>query len=178
MHTVKKSLIAALALTAALGTAGVAHAGPDAPAVPSSKLQPGPGHKVFLVGHATGVQIYSCNGTAWSFVAPRADLVGDNGKLLIKHYGGPTWEANDGSWVKAARVDGVDVDPAAIPWLLLRATSTSKGGPLSLTTYIQRVNTTGGLMPPAGECTAADAGEVREVAYTSDYYFWKKTGGA
>jgi len=44
------------------------------------------------------------------------------------------------------------------------------------TTYIQRINTTGGLAPPAAECTAATVGTVAEVAYTADYYFWKKTG--
>ena len=56
---------------------------------------------MFLVGHAVGVQIYSCNATAsgfaWGFVAPRADLYGDNGKLVATHFGGPTWRARDGS---------------------------------------------------------------------------------
>ena len=139
------------------------------------------GHKVFLVGHATGVQIYRCTVTgdayAWGFVAPRADLYDNQGKLLMTHYGGPTWEARDGSTVKAARVDGVTVDPDAIPWLLLQAIpqpAGPDGDRLTATTYIQRLNTTGGVAPAAGECNADTLGDVVEVPYTADYYFWKK----
>ena len=79
-----------------------AEAKKDPPAVPS-QIQVGPGHKVFLVGHAVGVQIYSCNATAggfaWAFVAPRANLYDDHGRLTMTHFGGPTWQARDGSSV-------------------------------------------------------------------------------
>jgi len=44
------------------------------------------------------------------------------------------------------------------------------------TTYIQRIATTGGLAPPAADCTAATAGTVAGVPYTADCYFWKHTG--
>ena len=68
-----------------------AHAEPPGPDVPST-IAVEEGHKVFLVGHAVGVQIYVCNptadGFAWSFVAPRAKLYGDNGKLVATHSGG------------------------------------------------------------------------------------------
>ena len=63
----------------------------------------------------------TAGGFGWGFVAPRANLYGDNGKLLMTHFGGPTWQAKDGSKVVAQRVDGVTVDPTAIPWLLLSA---------------------------------------------------------
>jgi Protein of unknown function (DUF3455) len=49
----------------------------------------------------------------------------------------------------------------------------SKPGRLDQTTFIQRVNTTGGLAPPASECTAATAGTQAEVPYTAEPYFWK-----
>jgi hypothetical protein len=66
---------------------------------------------VFLVGHAVGVQIYACGATAtaysWSFVAPRADLYDDNGKLIATHFAGPTWQATDGSYVKGQVVNRV-----------------------------------------------------------------------
>ena len=42
------------------------------------------------------------------------------------------------------------------------------------TTYIQRLNTTGGVAPAAGECNADTLDEVVEVPYTADYYFWKQ----
>jgi uncharacterized protein DUF3455 len=133
-------------------------------------MRPGRGHKVFLVGHGVGVQIYSCraaqSGFAWSFVAPRANLYGDSGRLVITHFGGPTWQAGDGSKV-VGRVDAspLTVDPIAVPWLRLAGT-----------TFIQRIATVGGVAPPAAECNASAVGTVREVPYTADYYFWKKTG--
>jgi hypothetical protein len=133
------------------------------------------GNKLYLKAHATGVQIYSCNGQAWSFSGPRADLYDRHGKLLGTHFAGPTWQAKDGSKVIAARVDGVNVDPTAIDWLLLSATSTTPGR-FGTTTYIQRVNTTGGLVPPAADCNASTAGTVEEVPYTADYRFFKRHG--
>jgi hypothetical protein len=172
-------LAAIVAAVAAWPLAQLGYAGPPAPAVPSAVEVPA-GHKVFLVGHAVGVQIYSCNttltGHQWAFVAPRADLFGDNGKLLTTHFGGPTWRAKDGSAVVGQREDGVTVDATAIPWLLLSAASTAagpEGDRLVSTTYIQRVATTGGLAPAAADCNDSTAGTTEEVPYTADYYFWK-----
>ena len=171
-------LTSTLAVIAAAVTLPLAqaHAGPKPPDVPGA-IQPDAGNKAFLVGHAEGVQIYSCNGSAWGLVAPRATLYGDNGKVIATHYAGPTWEANDGSKVVGSRVNGVTVDPTAIPWLLLSASSTTHGR-IGGTTYIQRINTAGGLAPAAGTCTPTNAGAVQEVPYTADYYFWKGQGGA
>ena len=45
--------------------------------------------------------------------------------MIGTHFGGPTWQAKDASTVVGKRVDGVTVDPTAIPWLLLEATSTT-----------------------------------------------------
>jgi predicted lipoprotein with Yx(FWY)xxD motif len=149
----------------------------DAPAVPSA-IQVPDGNKVFLVGHAVGVQIYSCNGLAWTFVAPRANVYADNGELLLTHFGGPTWQAKDGSKAVGRADANVTVDATAIPWLRLAAASTAAGpggGQLVPTTYVQRIATTGGLAPPATECNTMTAGMVAEVPYTADYYFWKRT---
>ena len=168
------------AAVAALGAvAPTAHAEPSGPDVPDT-IAVEAGHQVFLVGHAVGVQIYACDGDGWSFVAPRADLYGDNGKLVTLHYGGPTWEARDGSTVRARRDGDFTPDPTAIPWLRLAMTATaagSDGDRLTATTFIQRTATTGGLQPPAEECNAMTAGTVAEVPYTADYHFWKATGG-
>ena len=165
-----------VALVAALPLAQAAVAGPAAPETPTDVQVPA-GHKVFLVGHAVGVQIYSCNAAgAWALVAPRANLYGDNGKLIATHYGGPTWEARDGSTVKAARDGSVTPDSTAIPWLRLKVSSVSSGDDgdrLAHTTYIQRVATTGGLAPAASTCNATTAGDIEEIPYTADYYFWK-----
>ena len=63
----------------------VAQAGPPPPSVPDP-IQVLDGSKVFLIGHAIGVQIYSCNGTGWSLVAPRADLFDDQGEIVVTHF--------------------------------------------------------------------------------------------
>jgi len=74
-------------------------------------------------------------------------------------------------------VAGATVDLAAVDWLLLSAASTAKGprggDELAATTYIQRINTTGGLPPAADDCDAATA----EVPYTADYVFWTARRG-
>jgi hypothetical protein len=163
------------ALAAALPLA--AHAKPTTPDAPAG-IQPPDGHRPYLTAHAVGVQIYGCNGTSWSLIAPRADLYGDNGQLIATHFAGPSWQAKDGSKVMARRAaDPVTVDPTAIPWLLLESTSAtagSDGDRLAGTTYIQRIDTTGGLAPAAADCNAATAGDQAEVDYTADYVFWKK----
>jgi Protein of unknown function (DUF3455) len=176
----KRLLLAGVVAAAAMvSLTQVAQAGPPSPDVPLG-IQVPAGNKVFLVGHAVGVQIYSCNGVAWGFVAPRANLYNDHGKLIITHFAGPTWQATDGSRVVGQLVPPpVTVDPTAIPWLLLSARTFAgpDGDRLVPTTYVQRIETTGGLAPPASTCTAATAGAVAEVPYTADYYFWKRTGG-
>ena len=149
----------------------VAQAGPPPPSVPES-IQVSDGSKVFLIGHAVGVQIYSCNGSGWSFVAPRANLFDDQGELIITHLAGPTWQAKDGSMVVGHAEVSVSVDPAAIPWVQLSAASTTPGQ-LGNTTNIQPIATTGGLAPPAADCNAIRAGTVADILYTADYYFWK-----
>jgi hypothetical protein len=162
---------------------GLAYAdSPPPPSVPAA-IQVPAGNVPFLLGRATGTQNYTCqrssNGFAWTFVAPSATLVDGKGKQIMTHFAGPTWQAKDGSKVVGARVDGVTVSPSAIPWLLLRATSTTPGpdggDQLVAATYIQRVNTTGGLAPTSG-CNAANLGATQKVPYTSDYYFYKAAG--
>jgi hypothetical protein len=182
--TLRRLAVAALTATT-IGVGPVGHivdAGRSGPEVPG-RIDVEDGNKVFLVGHAIGVQIYRCNagatGFSWGLVAPRADLYGDNGKLIVTHYGGPTWEAKDGSTVVGSRVDGVMMDETAIPWLLLKKATTTHGADgdrLTDTTFIQRVATTGGLAPAAGTCNADTVGDVAEIPYTADYYFWKSTG--
>ena len=168
---------AVVAALAAIPSAQAADAKPTAPTVPP-EIAVEAGHKLFLVGHAVGVQIYRCNPNGWSFVGPRANLYGDNGKLITTHFGGPTWQARDGSTAVGTLVRPAPVDPNAIPWLLLSAKGAvgADGDRLAGTTYIQRIATTGGLMPPAATCNADTVGTQNEVPYTADYYFWKAKG--
>ena len=99
------------------------------------------------------VQIYRWNGASWEFVAPVATLFAEVNYFgeVGNHYVGPTWESKSGSKVVGRRVPGTGCipDQSAIAWLLLEKVSTSGSGILSSVTYIQRVNTRGGLTPTA-----------------------------
>jgi hypothetical protein len=65
----------------------------------------------------------------WVFKAPEADLTGDKGERIGRHYGGPTWEANDGSKVVGEVLQRADAPRAgAVPWLLLKAKSNQGAG--------------------------------------------------
>ena len=167
-----------VAVAAALSLTQVAHAGPPAPDVPPQIRVDQDNNKVFLIGHAVGVQIYTCNGSTWSSAVPRANLYDDNGKLIITHFRGPTWQAKDGSRAVGTVVNHVNLDQTAIDWVLLSTTTTPgpDGDRLVDTTFIQRLDTTGGLQPPAADCTTATANTVVESPYTAEYVFWKHTG--
>jgi hypothetical protein len=183
-RSIRSARLLAAVFTAAVAAwplAQLAYAGPAAPDVPT-EIQVLGENKVFLVGHAVGVQSYPCNATSsgysWGPSTPRADVFDDNGKLITTHYGGPTWEAKDGSKV-VGQVAGRFPVANTIPWLKLSAASTAAGPDgdrLEGTTFIQRVATTGGVAPPAADCNAGTVGTREEVAYTADYYFWKATG--
>ena len=97
-----------------------------------------------------------------------------------------TWQYRDTSivWAKLHTTDpdgkkgAVTVDPTAIAWLLLGGVG-SQNGPtggdkLTGTTFIQRLNTTGGLAPKTGCSSLTDVGNQAFVPYTADYFFYKK----
>ena len=135
-------------------------------------LQAPAGNKVAFHVYAEGVQIYSWNGTSWSFVAPEAILSADAGfnGVVGTHYGGPTWESASGSKVVGAVLERCTPDPTAIPWLLLAAVSTEGPGIFDGVTYIQRVNTVGGLAPAA---PGDFVGDEARVPYTTEYLFYR-----
>src|SRR6266852_1675392 len=112
-----------VALALCVMTAIPAYAAITPPTVPAN-LQVPAGNSPYLVGHATGVQIYTCKaagaGFAWTFVAPEATLTDDAGNPIATHFAGPTWKANDGSSVKGMSIANAPSPTGnAIPWLLL-----------------------------------------------------------
>lgn len=100
--------------------------------------------------------------------------------------GSPTWQNSSDSsvvWAKAltpsvaAGSDASCPNAGAIPCLLLQAIG-SKSGPgggkvMTQTTFIQRLNTSGGSAPAAGCSASGDVGKTTLVAYTADYYFFR-----
>jgi hypothetical protein len=139
---------------------------------PYTKLNVDPAHKVAFHTFAEGVQIYRWNGASWVFIAPEAILYADedgHGVVGI-HYEGPKWESNSGSIVAAAVVERQVVDSSAIPWLKLAATSATGPGIFKNITFIQRVNTTGGLAPTED---GDFVGQEARIPYTAEYYFYR-----
>jgi hypothetical protein len=144
---------------------------PELPAV-CNDLQVPAGNKMHFRVYAVGVQIYRWNGASWDFVAPVANLYADenfHGKVGF-HYAGPTWESNSGSRVVGRRLAGCAPDASAIPWLLLETVSSEGPGVFKRTTFIQRVNTAGGLAPTT---PGAFIGAEARVPYTTEYYFYR-----
>jgi hypothetical protein len=135
-------------------------------------LQVPEGNKVAFRVYAEGVQIYRWNGTSWAFVAPEAFLYADAGHhgVVGIHYVGPTWESVSGSKVVGTVLERCTADPDAIPWLLLGAISSDGPGIFHRVTYIQRVNTMGGIAPTA---PGAVTGQEARVFYTAEYYFYR-----
>jgi len=129
-----------------------------------------------------GVQIYGCaagaSGPQWVFKAPEAELLGDEGNRLGKHYAGPTWESIDGSKVLGRVVASADAgDPTAIPQLLLKAESHAGDGVFAGVRSIQRLQTAGGRAPKRA-CDANDLGRSARVPYRAAYYFYGDAGAA
>jgi len=164
------------------------------PSVPAD-IQVPPGNQVAFVGHAVGTQNYVCvpadNGLKFVLVTPQATLVGDDDLQLTTHYFSPnpaeggtiraTWQdSRDTSavWGQAihSSSDPDFVATGAIAWVLLQQVGT-RGGPhgsdlLTETTFIQRVNTTGGVAPSNGCNAPGDVGAQAFVPYSADYVFY------
>lgn len=156
------------------------------------------GHEAFLRLPALGTQNFVCiattTGMSWRFTGPQATLFlrifGTPLQQVTTHFlsadpmgtARPTWQHSlDTSrvWgrVLASSIDPAYVEPGAIPWLLLEAAATSVGplggSALARTTFIQRVNTSGGLAPASGCTDASHIGTQALVPYTTDYVFYR-----
>ena len=173
------------------------------PPLPAGLAPVPAGQKLFLGTHAVGTQNYVCRpsgaGVAYVLFTPEATLFGGDGGQVITHYFSPnpfepntdpkvvadgmiraTWQHRDTStvWAKLHQPNGaVTVDPNAIAWLLLDVVG-ARNGPtggdkLTETTFIQRLNTTGGLAPSTGCSSLTDVGNQAFVPYTADYFFYK-----
>lgn len=142
-------------------------------------INPAADQKLAFKYHAVGVQVYECKvngsgGYAWAFKEPRADLFNAKNEKVGTHYAGPTWEHNDGSSAKGAKVaDAPGGTANDIPWLLLNMVSYGPvQGKFSDVTNIQRLNTVGGIAPTT-PCAADNAGALSEEAYEADYLFYR-----
>src|SRR3954464_9392347 len=159
--------LALLAISSTKGAPGNDNRAPEVPA----EISAGTTNKVHFHGFGRGVQIYTWDGSSWGPAVPEATLYDNEGDVVASHFIGPTWQSNSGSIVVGQVVPPkVTVDTNAIPWLLLKAVSTEGAGIFAETTFIQRVNTTGGKAPSVN---GTEVGEVARVPYTADYFFYR-----
>lgn len=169
----------------------------NVPPVPPNIEVPA-GHSVFLKGEAAGTQNYIClptpDGPAWKFLAPQATLYqrywGDFFQQIATHFlaanpseagtARPSWQHSFDSsqvWGRgiASSTDPLFVEAGAIPWLLVEVVGAQRGPSggslLTKTTFIQRLNTSGGAAP----ATACTVGALAMVPYTTDYYFYRSS---
>jgi hypothetical protein len=129
-----------------------------------------------LEAFGKGVQIYTCtpsNDTyAWTLKAPDATLRDAKGKVIGKHFAGPSWQANDGSRVVGEPLNvSPSPDPGAIPWLVLHAKSHAGTGEMAGVEYVVRTRTEGGMAPTSG-CDASHANAELRVPYSAIYLFF------
>ncbi|MGZ8193537.1 MAG: DUF3455 domain-containing protein [Methylobacter sp.] len=134
------------------------------------------GNSPVLTAHAQGDQIYQCSLNegeySWKLQAPDADLLDTQGQLIGRHYEGPTWEYKDGSRLVGRVINKIDIEPgSAISWLLVEVIAHKGKGVFADVSFINRINTHGGL-PPLEGCDSNHLGGEKRVAYTADYIFY------
>jgi hypothetical protein len=130
------------------------------------------------------------------------NFVGDSSQQILTHFlspdanpnqfapsplpfGSPTWQSSfDSSVIWGNKLESINAgtDPScpstgAIPCLLLQVIGSENGpsrssGILTNSTYVQRLNTTGGSAPVSGCALSTDVGGQVLVPYTADYYFY------
>ncbi len=180
MKKLSKSAIFAISslvtLSAGLSACGSAI---KAPEVPAAVAVPA-GNKPAMSLNGSGLLTYECRAKAgaadtfeWAFAGPDAKLTDQGGATVGKYYGGPTWEHSDGSKVTGKQLAVSPAAPGNIPLQLVQANPATGEGKFSGVTYIQRLNTKGGVAP-SDLCNSTTAGTKKMVNYSADYVFYKK----
>jgi hypothetical protein len=140
-------------------------------------------------------------GVAFVLFTPQATLFNDDDEQVTTHFFSPdpfgdsrhpavvadgniraTWQDSRDTSIVWAKVNRPSFDPAfvapgAVAWLLLEKVGAQNGptggDTLTATTFIQRVNTSGGVAPPTGCQSPTDVGNEAFVPYTADYFFYE-----
>ncbi|MFE2608095.1 DUF3455 domain-containing protein [Streptomyces mirabilis] len=149
-------------------TSQPARTGVDAPAA----LKVPDGNRLTGVFSAAGVQTYTCADGAWKLLEPAATLWAKNDRShrpVALHSRGPVWVSTvDGSAVNAAAIAN-SPKTGTIPELLLQSTATRGTGVFAGVSYVQRLDTHGGVAPTTA-CSGTDQISVR---YSATYVFYK-----
>lgn len=202
-HTIIRRIVWLMTASVLMLGLGWSSASAQPPAfldVPTNLRVPA-GNEAFLSGYALGTQNYVClatpTGVSWKFLGPQATLFltsdGNLSQQITTHYlsvnpaeslARPTWQHSlDTSrfWgrVKESSKDPNYVAPGAIDWLLLERAGVqfgpAGGSILAQTTFIQRVNTSGGVAPATGCSDISQVGTLALVPYSTDYFFYRSS---
>jgi len=186
--------ITALGLAFAVALPLTAHAQIVTPPVPTDLEVPAT-NEAFLLGHGVGTQNYICQPgasvgrVAWTLFTPQATLFSDDAEQLTTHFFSlnpeepgivrVTWEdSRDTSTIWARLLKAVPVNPDAVAWLKLevvgRRVGPTGGDTLFGTTFVQRLNTQGGLAPVTDCDNPQDIGRKAFIPYTADYFFYRR----
>ena len=172
----KISLIGAAAVLSACASAPVMMKVDNA-SLPEPVRVPA-GQKMMMAATGVGEITYECREKKdvagqheWAFVAPVATLYSADRKTVGKYYAGPTWEAADGSKVTGKQLAVSPASPGNIALQLVKADPATGAGAMTGVSYIQRLNTKGGVAP-ALACDAASKGQRQQVGYEADYVFY------
>jgi len=162
---------------------------PEAPPVPLPSAEPPPRPSLGLFSRikapdtvepafelaATGVQIFRCeagkDGLHWAFQLPEAELRNLHGQVLAHHGTGYSFEYVDGSRLLGFIVGYDSADSSqSVPWLLLQTRSYGQGE-FEKITYVQRVDTEGGMPPP--KCSADQINQILRVPFSANFVFYR-----
>lgn len=159
----------------------------EAPAVPADLAIPA-GNTLKVTYRGVGTQDYNCSADAsgqlkWVLFQPEARLFNTEDKALATpiavHYFLPFADPNGGTATFMHFKDqslNVNKRSAGVPapnpandidWLKLQTTSTTYDGIFGGITWVQRLNTQGGVSPNNGVCSVP--GRVIKVPYEADY---------
>jgi hypothetical protein len=173
---------AAVSLIAACGSMTPMKQAYSQAGLPASVQVPA-GNRVALETVGVGEITYQCSAKKdmagqyeWVFAGPDAKLMDRSGKQVGKYYGPPaTWEAMDGSKLTAVQVAVAPNTGMAgsIPLQLVKGNPAMGTGAMQGVTYIQRVDTRGGVAP-AMPCAAGNLNAKQVVKYQADYIFWRQ----
>jgi hypothetical protein len=141
----------------------------------------------------TPTAVCPVSGFAFTLFTPQATLFADNDKQVTTHFFSPnlspippeiagtiraTWQHSRDTSTVWAKATGSVPQADAIPLLRLEVVGAQDGPTgghaLTATTFIQRLNTTGGVTPSTGCTSSTDVGKQEFVPYTADYFFYKE----
>ena len=137
------------------------------------------GHQAVLEARASGELQYECQAIkrapfeyAWLPRDRSIELRDGSNSAIVLSRSGRSWVHRDGSQLAVREFVEVDNGPHSLPFQRARVEPSMLSGALNNISYIQRINTVGGL-PSVRNCSSAELGMRVQVPYEAEYVFWR-----